>query len=418
VKGLVISGNRRKRKPSKKRAFVLMVCLLCVAGLAFFSGLPPFGGSTPKPGKALEPSGQGAPREPLILHPRIGVILPLSGGFQKEGEMLRDGISLAWKGIQAEGARAEVVIQDAGKERFEAIRVAREFAADPDTILVIVHLPTAVTSELIPVFEEAGVPLLAVANSHESLTNHRWVIPFLSSDHTEGVSAAGLAAKWAKEGGATVIHDPGPYGMILSAGFQRGAEKERFPVKAISCGLHDPSIEALIDRAIEGNPPVIWLAGPPVWGAGIIDLVMEKGFHGRLVAPQSYGRMIPDDLFGQYTEKLNILWQVTATDSGTNGMPEFRKDFLHSYLREPDWMAALGYDAMACAGKFLQGEELTRKKMREHFFQYNSPENAFHGVGGNFYYDSKGYVQRTFELSGYRQGKLTPVNSIDESAGR
>ena len=409
MKAYYVPKTHRRRKP-KRRIFILALSLLCVVALTFVYGRSLFRSSMPESSKEIQPSGRGPAPEPVIARPRMGVILPLSGAFQRESEMLRDGIGLAWKEIQAEVAQGELVVQDAGKDASEAVRIAREFASTPDTILVVAHLPAAVLSEIIPVFEEAKVPLLVVANSHESLINHRWVIPFVSSDHTEGVCAAGLAAQWARDGGAAVIHDPGPYGMILSAGFKEGAENERFAVKTFACKADDPSMEALVERALQGDPPVIWLAGSPVWGAGIIDVIMAKDFKGRLLVPQSYGRMAPDDLFGRYADRLNILWQVAVTDSGKSGMQDFRNSFLQSFLREPDWMAVLGYDAMRCAGKVLQGGELTRKRVWEHFLNYNSREKAFHGVGGEFYFDAKGYIQRPFQLVVHRHGKLMSVN--------
>lgn len=412
MKAYFVPRKPRKRK-SNKRIPILVVLFLLGGMLTFVSGRWLFRSSMPQSPVETQETKQESAREQGVAHPRIGVILPLSGAFQREGEMLRAGISQAWKEMQAEGAQAELVALDGGKEASEAVRVARELVSSPDIVLVVAHLPTAVLSELIPIFEEAKVPLLVPANSHESLTHHRWIIPFVSCDHVEGICAASLAARWARDGGATVIHESGPYGLILAAGFKDGAQKERFAVKTVACDIDDPSMSSLVEQALQGSPPVIWLAGSPVWGAKIVGALMAMGFKGRLLAPQSYGRMIPDDLFGDFASRLSILWQVTATDSETNGMPDFRKNFLQSFLREPDWMAVLGYDAMRCAGKALQDGQITRVKAVEHFLHYNSPSQAFQGVGGALYFDAKGLLQRPFHLAAYRHGKLTPISGTE-----
>lgn len=412
MKTYYIQQKNRRRKP-KRRIPVLLAILLCVAALAYFSGSLPHKSSSSPPQKAspVEPEKPKPVEasEPAISHPRIGVILPLSGDFKSEGEMIRDGIGLAKSRMDADGVKVEVDIKDGGGEAAEAIRMAREFAANPDTLLVVAHLPVSVLSPLISDYERAKLPLLVVSNSHESLLNHPFIIPFIPSDHREGARAAELASKWAGKGGATVIQDTGSYGMILSSGFNEGAQKAGFSVTTLGCAASDPSIDGLIDQIIEANPAVIWLAGPPSWGAGIVRAIADRGFKGHLMVPQSYGRMIPDGLFGEYAERLTILWPVESVESDRNGMPGFKNDFLRSFMREPDCMAVLGYDIMGWIEKALQSGPPSRKGVRERLLGSGSKGQPLTGVGGSFYFDEKGRIERPFHLVVYRGGKLVPV---------
>lgn len=370
-------------------------------------------GMTTQP--SLKVSTQNTASAPLLVHPRIVLLLPLSGIFQREGGMLRDGIALAHKELLAQGTELELTVLDSAQGSEEAVRMSRELISNPDILFVVAHLPTAVLSQVISDYQRAGLPLLIPANSHESLSAHPWALTLTSSDQSEGENAAKLAGLWDENNPAVVIHDPGQYGRILAEGFKMRCSQDSLPVRSVACRKDDPDFEAILSQVVVWNPSVVWLAGPPPWGAAIAKALVEKHFPGRLLAPHSYGRMISDDLFGEISSRLHFVWPTllmqTPGDPEELSLQEFRKSFLRQFLREPDSFAILGYDAMRCAGAILRQGPVSRTELREHFLSYNSPGRTYQGLGGPFYFDSTGHVQRNLCLVTYRQGKLTVTQS-------
>jgi branched-chain amino acid transport system substrate-binding protein len=297
------------------------------------------------------------------------------------------------------------MVQD-GAESAEAVRAMRELATDPDIAFVIAHVPASVLLTVIPVYEENKVPLLIPANSHQGLIDHQWTFPLIPSDYDEGAAAAAIAAGWGAIGPLGVIHDPGPYGILLSSAFKEKAGKAGLPVKAVPCSAADTLVNSIVADLLKTGPSMIWLAGPPGWGSEILAAVVGAGYTGKILAPQTYGRVALDDLFGVYADRLGILWPWGRQGTDDGVAATFRTNFLQSFLQEPEWTALIGYDAVRCLGKVLESGPVTRSQIRDHLRGYNSSDHAWRGLSGAFYFDGRGHVQRSFRIVTWSHGRL------------
>jgi ABC-type branched-subunit amino acid transport system substrate-binding protein len=161
-----------------------------------------------------------------------------------------------------------------------------------------------------------------------------------------------------------------------------------------------------VAAALENDPSVIWLAGAPVWGAGVATALVEKGFKGRLIAPQSYGDIFLEDLFGKVLDRLYILTPFGVPGGRETALEDFSKVFRERFWREPDRLAVAGYDAVQWVGKALQEAPLSRKSIRDYFLGYDSPQHLFRGIGGDIFFDANGCAQRSLHVAVCRQGKL------------
>jgi len=410
-----LRGKENRRSGFIGKPVWLAVFLLPVVLFAFWKAYDPSRAPLHPPEKGQ--SGIAPPAPPpspparrKIERPRVALLLPLSGPFRRDGEMLRRGAEMAWEKVEADHPEAELLVLDGGEASSQVAATALQLAEDPAVVAVVAHLPVALLARIIPGYQREEVPLLIPANSHQSLVNEPWVFPFTISDHSEGARAASVIAQASNGEPAVVVYDPSPYGEMLFKGFQEKAMEDRLTYEAIAYEEDSPPGSGLAELA-RRDPPLVWLAGPPLWGSKVMKTLMENGYEGKALVPKCYGETFLEDLFGNYLPNLRILWPVSITPSQDSSMEAFCKAFQERYWREPNWLAVLGYDIIAWLGKTLNKSHrpVTREQIALHLLQYDSPENAFRGIAGPVFYDGKGRVQRASYVTVYQKGKFVPV---------
>jgi hypothetical protein len=137
---------------------------------------------------------------------------------------------------------------------------------------------------------------------------------------------------------------------------------------------------------------------------------LEKhGAKGAFFVPRTYGETYIEDLFGPLISKLRILWPVLVDHPPNPAMKTFCKEFQEKYWRDPNRLAALGYDAASWVVQVLKHPPCSRKKLERHFLKHDSPENAYRGVTGPMFFDKDGHFQRSSYLTVYEEGKFVPA---------
>lgn len=392
------------RLPRKRSLLVLAV----VSGLLCGSYFWLKGGSSQPPVKPVEPT-EAEHTAQTEHEPQIVLLTHLSGAFEKEGEMLRLGVELAWQDLQELNVSGRLIVRDAGRNASATARLVSELSHDPTVLAIIGHLPIDALVQSAPILEEEELLMIVPANSHEQIIQHSWLLPLVCSDGREGAFAANIVKDWAEGKTAAVIYDPSVYGQLLYEGFMRQARAVDLEAQAFSSEGDALSLQAAVDKALEVDPSVIWLAGSPFWGAEVISALTERGYKGRLLVPRSYGEMVMEDLLGDYLNQLYVLRSALVTDASNGPLQEFSNRFRQLHLREPRWLAVLGYDAMKWIGQLLQNGPVSRAALRDAILAgYNNPEQAYQGLAGPIYFDANGHIQRPLQVTVYRNGRFMP----------
>ena len=405
--------TRKKRRIRLTGVIFLVVFTVLIAGcfLLWFRAE-----DSKEPIKTLD-SEKTVKQESVIHDPKIGLLLPLSGPFQKEGELLRDGIELAWKELQQKGVQGQLVVRDAGRNARETLKLAESMARDPDLVVFIAHLPTRILAELAPMLERQNLLAILPANSHQQLTQYPSMLPLVCLDEEEGAYAATIAKSWAEKDTAVVVHDSSTYGELLFESFLQEAQEIQLTTAEFSTDADEFSLSTTIDEILQERPEVIWLAGSPFWGVRIINTLVEKGYVGRFLAPRSYGGPFIEDLLGDYLDQLYVLRSALVIDEDDSVAKEFTKKFRERYWREPQRLAVLGYDAMNWLGLLLRKGPLKRSSVHDFFLSYDSSEHAYSGLAGPIYFDSEGKPQRQLQVMTYQDGRFVPIQQ-DESGAK
>lgn len=407
-RGTRVNRFKRKKK-SRKWAVAGLAAALLVLVFVGYEHMPREFPNGPQMTGDGATGGGALPESPPPS--RVVLLAPLSGVFAEEGEMFRNGTELAWDELKKQGVGAELVVHDGAGDAAELVDFVRKQAEDPATILIVGHEPVETLSAILPICSSHELPVVVPANSHQSLVGQPWVIPLVSSDASEGGFAAALAGRWAGGKAVAALYEPGTYGEILLGGFREEAEKDGLKFHEAACPADDATaLEMALVSVLAKEPSVIWLAGAPTWGARVVDLLADKGFRGRLLAPPCYADVYVEDLFGKALDSLYVLRPFSPPRTEAAEAGRFAASFRERFWKEPDQNAVAACDAFQWIGEAFRNGQLTRRSMRDYFALYDSPERAHAGIGGAVFFDSEGRTQRIMRVAAYREGRLQPVD--------
>ena len=154
---------------------------------------------------------------------KIGLSAPLTGPDAAFGQGLRLGAEQAVADLNRAAGRARfaLVTADDGGEARRGVAVARRFASE-GVRLVVGPLQSSVVAAVTPVYEEAGIVLVAPAASYPPLTGRgAWnLFRLMPGDAQQAAAAAAWLADHVPEGIA-LVHDRSTFGRGLADGVAR-----------------------------------------------------------------------------------------------------------------------------------------------------------------------------------------------------
>ena len=412
---MITSYHRRKKKSSKgKYLFYFCVLLLIAAGIPV--AWRHFKPAADEPAMAVvddqplksQTLRRAIPRGEQAGNKRVGVLLPLTGPFARDGKMMLQGIKLAWKELNEQGLEAELVVPSLEEGTTAVEDVAEEMANDPSTIAVVAHLPASQLNTIADILEKHQIPLVIPANPHQSLFGHEWVIPLTPSDRSLAEDAAGVALQWANGKPVVVIYNPAPYGQLLLEGFQSRAASEGFQFRAFEWpdDLDQTEKTGITGRIAASDPGIIWLAGNPVWGAEVMSQLATEPLKCRYLVPPVYDSPFIEELMSQFLERMLFLRPVVTREDGNQDMQQFHEHFQQFSLREPNWLAALGFEAASWIGEALLNPSATRQDVRDRFLRHKGLDSAHEGIAGPVYFEDGGSVYRVPRVAQYKNGRF------------
>lgn len=392
---------RTRRRRLTRLGLLLGLVLLVGWGVHHWRSVPEPPEPEPVPEAKVEPA--------VVESPTVVLLLPLSGRFEDDGKMMKMGAELAWHEIDPSESRFHLKTMDAVGDAAMAEGSATLLADDPQVVAVIAHLPERILTKIIPIFEENHLPLLIPAGSHQNLFYHTWVFPLLSSDRTEGAFTARAIHEMLPDGKIAVLAYPDPYGEVLTTGFEHEAVNQQFEYVEIKSGREQDAIARNVEDIIGGGFSAVWLAGPPVWGARVIERLHERSFAGKLLVPRSHALLHPDDLFGDELKKLYFVRSVRDGGDKEGPAAGFESRFQECYWRHPDRLAALAYDAVTWVGGILEQGPAARAAVRQGLLVYDSEAKAFQGVTGRFFFGRDGQIEHSFQIAVYKKGRFVAM---------
>lgn len=265
------------------------------------------------------------------------------------------GLEMALDEVNAEGGvggrRIRILKEDDQETVDQGRAIAQKLCANPDVVAVIGHLESYITVPAAPIYDLAGVVLVAPTSTDPALTEqaYKLVVRTTFSDKQVGEHMAGVAiARGYKRMAIYYMRDR--YGRSQANAFEEtfarksGTVADRQSYDASEAANARPIGELLDDwkgRDLDG----VFIAGEAPQAA----LVMAEARRRRLRLPVLGGdAMGTPDLFGiddQAVEGATIA-SAFHPDDPRSEVQKFRKGFEARYKRAPDTSAALAYDSL------------------------------------------------------------------------
>ncbi|USQ78570.1 ABC transporter substrate-binding protein [Ornithinimicrobium faecis] len=278
----------------------------------------------------------------------VGAALSLTGAAASYGESQQNGLELATKHLnEKEGVTYALTVEDDQTDPKQAISVFEGFAGD-DTSIIIGPTLSNTAFQAQPIAQEESVPVLAISNTAEGITEQGdWIF---RDSLTEGqVIPQTVAAAVETYGLENVIVMYSNDDAFTESGYDVMAsslEEEGITVAdTLTFSKADTDFRALLTEAKNADPDAIFVSGLIEAAIPLVTQARELGIDVPIVGGNGFNnpQLMADAGDAAEGVVVGAAWN-SASDNPENA------DFLEAYEAEfgsgPDQFAAQAYAAM------------------------------------------------------------------------
>jgi ABC-type branched-subunit amino acid transport system substrate-binding protein len=126
---------------------------------------------------------------------------------------------------------------------------------------------------------------------------------------------------------------------------------------------------------------------------------------GVVLGPDQLADLDFYEMAGQAAEGL-LVCQPILLETENPKQSKFVRRFEQLYKRQPDWIAAAGYDAMRLALEVLNSSGPGRRAFLQSLRTISGPDTAFEGLSGPVFFKDDGTSRRHFFVGAVQNGTL------------
>lgn len=281
---------------------------------------------------------------------KIGFFAPLTGPAAADGASALNSAKLAVEYVNGQGGvlgkKIELVVYDDGLKTSEAVAIARKLVEKDKVVAVASGSYSGPTRVAAPVFQEAGIPMVAAYAVHPDVTRAGDMIfrnGFLGE--IEGAAAAEVVGKLLKAKTACLLTVDIDYGRALSSGFKSRAEKIGLKVigeKFFPMGEKDftPYLTELKNL----NPDAIFISGYYFHGSAVVQ-ARNLGYQGYIVGEEGFDSPKFIEIAGKAAEGVVIVTNFDRDDPRPL-VKWYISKYKEKYGMDPDMVGASSFDAV------------------------------------------------------------------------
>lgn len=366
-------------------------------------------------------SGCKSRRDPAAERVRVAregtgdLVIAVAWPWERRQEIrYREGLQLAIDEVNAAGGiggrKLRLMMYDDREAIGQGRLVAQQIADAPEVVAVIGHLQSYITVEAAPVYNQAGLVLVAPTATDPSLTEQgaTRVFRICFTDRSVGRQLADFVAakKWKR---VAIYYIRSQYGRNVANAFESRASQLGLDVRTRSS--YDPSEQAS-ERSFEQvltewqamELDAILLAGEVPSAAIFVAQARKHGIKAPIVggdAMSSPGLMA---VAGDAAEGV-IVASFFHPDDPRPEATTFTKAFAAKYGFAPDAGSALGYDSVRLIAHAMHE---AKSAVPDDVARAMHALSAWRGVTGTFTFDKNGDVtDKAVTLAIVRDGKFT-----------
>jgi len=344
---------------------------------------------------------------------KIGVVVPGNGPLQDEGEMLRLGTMMAMKeaGGRVRGHKAEMVVYHSPCDAGRAVPLAELIAADDSIIAVIGYLCPESIRAVLPIYRNAHLALINPTVSADYVRNDgsRHLFPLLYGDGEQGKFLAAYAKTGLGITRVAIFRDGSVFGNLLGGFFLEEANRLGLDlVENISANPKPDEAARAVRLLKSARPEAIFLAALPRAASLFLIERLRQSLGSVVMGPDKLAGLDFYEMAGQAAEGL-LVCQPILLNSESPERAEFVRRFEQFSKRNPDWIAASGYDSMRLALEVLGRSGPERVTFLTEIRKISTPGKSFNGLGGPVFFKEDGTSQRPFFVAEIHNGRLRPA---------
>lgn len=290
---------------------------------------------------------------------KVGVIVPMTGGFASNGRQIEAAIKtfVKEKGDTVAGKKIEFIVRDDGSTADNALRLAQELVTK-DKAAVLTGFGNTPTALSVAQFSaRAKVPQVVMVAATSSILDRSpymvrtgWTIPQMAS----------VIADWAVKNGTksfvTLVTDYGP-GADAEEWFSKTLEKEGGEVRVkLRVPLANPDFAPFLQRVADDKPDALFVFAPTGAGAAFMKQFIERGLDKSGIKVVAMGDVTDDDLVNSMGDP--ALGVITGGPYSASHPSSENEDFVAKFKAvnngmRPNMVAVGAWDALTLIYKAL-----------------------------------------------------------------
>jgi len=299
----------------------------------------------------------------------LGMVVPMSGSSSAIGPYMQNGAQLAINEINADGGvlgrDLELQVEDEACDPQSAVAAANKLVSDGVAVSVGGYCSGA-TLPTLPIFEDAGIPMIIPAANSDELVDQELPNVFLING--TGSQQADAAEAFIESEGASevaLVNDNTSYSVNIAEAtrdrLEDGGVAEVAAFESVTPGESDYS--ANVNAILSASPDFVYWTGYYQEGGLLVRQLRQAGYTGDImVADGSVDASLVEIAGADLAE--GVYATMTQTPDTIEGAETWIQDYTDEFGEAPGPYSTQAYDAVRVAAQAIEdagstdGEEL------------------------------------------------------------
>ena len=290
---------------------------------------------------------------------KVGVVIPLTGGFQSNGRQISAAIKtfVATRGDTAGGKKVELIVKDDASAADNSLRLAQELVTNDKVSILTGFGNTPAALSVAQLSKRAKIPQVIMVAATSSIMN---ASPYMLRTSWTIPQVASIIGKWAPENGAkkfvSIVSDYGP-GADAEKWFQQTIEANGGTViSKLKVPLANPDFAPFLQRAADEKPEALFVFVPTGAGAAFMKQFVERGLDKSGIKVIAMADVTDDDLLNNMGDP--TIGVVTGGSYSASHDSAENKAFVEAFKKandgmRPNMVAVAAWDALDLIYKTL-----------------------------------------------------------------
>ena len=352
---------------------------------------------------------------------KIGFFAPITGPAAVDGTSAKNAVEIGLKEVNdaggIRGKKVELIIYDDRMKAEEAVAIANKLIEKDKVIGVVSGSYSAPTRVTAPIFQKAGMPMVAGYAVHPDVTwdpkakkPNDFIFRNGFLGEIEGAAAAEFAVKNLKAKKVSLIFMDNDFGRAISAGFAAHAEKLGASIltKQMYKFPGEKDFRPFLTRIKEGDPDLIFAAGYYNEAAAIVRQSKELGIKSAIMGEEGFDSPKFLEIAGPAAEGVIIATNLDRDDPRPL-VQNFLQSYRQAYGHDADMVGASSYDAFKILVAAVEKAGTDPKAIQQALLDTKD----YNGLTGKITRFVQGEVIKPVQVQVVKEGKFRRLGVVD-----